>query len=121
MGSGSSIELNSRRPSLTLDQPTIDFLSNLRGFMDSKDKLNAAAVEFLPEKFMNKYLSFKPSGTLSQKNITTLEQLFDKANETLPIYTEFMIKLVKDIGCNPELYPLTKEGNKLVLVKGLFF
>ena len=109
---------NSRKPSLVLNPKTQEILTNVKGFINSKNNLNKITEKHLPKKFMNDYPSIKPESIneLKQK-FSTLDEIYDKANEVLPHFIKFVKDelIIGSLKLDPDYLPKLQNDEYLIL------
>ena len=109
---------NLRKSSLVLNPKTQEILTNVKGFINSKNNLNKITEKHLPKKFMNDYPSIKPESIneLKQK-FSTLDEIYDKANEVLPHFIKFVKDelIIGSLKLDPDYLPKLQNGEYLIL------
>ena len=93
---------------------TMVVLEQSTGFLNIKNKVEEMAMEVLPEDYMDKYASVKPE-ILRQVGCESIDDVYAKATEVLPVFTPIMEEIVQSAGLDPESEP-TCDGKPLVLI-----
>ena len=85
---------------IQLNNVTLEQLQKVRGFMTSRNKLNAVAAELLPKQHMNDFCSLKPPCV--RQSMTGVEQVMESAKAALPAFMEVMKRIIKSQGMDPD-------------------
>ena len=83
-----------------LSKSMLKLLENARGFLECKQKLDKAAMEVLPELYMDQFPSRKAK--LEQNGVSTLQEVRQAGEAVMVSFEEKMRGIVKKAGLDPD-------------------
>eukprot|EP00588_Corethron_pennatum_P001885 CAMPEP_0194297498 /NCGR_PEP_ID=MMETSP0169-20130528/59049_1 /TAXON_ID=218684 /ORGANISM="Corethron pennatum, Strain L29A3" /LENGTH=610 /DNA_ID=CAMNT_0039047323 /DNA_START=58 /DNA_END=1886 /DNA_ORIENTATION=+ len=90
-----------------MNTKTITFFENLEGFLRTRDIVHGVASEVLPDRLVEKYESVNTEKAAPKQTIDAnapmlkqLDELFDLADEIMPVLNEFGKRLVREASDN---------------------